>query len=57
MIMVYCGFGAFLIMTLVICAFLRRSGEDSVAGIEYTETMTGPLVEDPTLSKECLIMI
>jgi hypothetical protein len=57
MILVYCGFGAFLIITLVICAFLRKSGGQSVAGVDYTEGMTGPLVEDPTLSEECLIMI
>jgi hypothetical protein len=57
MILVYCGFGAFLIVTMVLCAFLRRTGGASVAQLECTEQMSGILVEDPSLSAECMIQI
>jgi hypothetical protein len=57
MICFYCAFGAFLLITLVICAFIRKYSRRSAAVADLPEEMTGPLVEDPTLSKECLIMI
>jgi hypothetical protein len=57
MIGIYCGFGAFLIVTLVICAVLKRNKGQAVAHVDYTEGMTGPLVEDPSLSNEFVIQI
>jgi hypothetical protein len=57
MVVVYCGFGAFLIVTMVLCACLRRSGGGAVARLECTEQMTSPLVDDPGLATECMILI
>jgi hypothetical protein len=57
MLLAYCGFGAFLIVTMVLCAFGRRSSVASVARLECTEQMTAPLIEDANLSTECMIQI
>jgi hypothetical protein len=57
MVLVYCGFGGFLIVTMILCAVLRRSGAGSAARLECSDQMTGPLVEDPGLPSECMIQI
>jgi hypothetical protein len=57
MIIVYCAFGAFLVVTMVLCAVLRRSSGAAAARAECTEQMTSPLVEDPCMATEWMIQI